>query len=995
MNTRLVLQLLSALCIATTLAVPGRAATTERLHWQAPPDKVRVNQRAGETQYYGILTPGQNYDELCFSVKISADSGRTYLHADLQTTPERDDRITAPYVRLLTTNLVEFAMLSLTNATFWSTGQTLSRSMRVKILPAEYYIACGYGAYFDAMYPHMQTGARETIFEARTGRIIYRGLLTNAHLYTATLDHPSGVIFLGDTLHARVLTAPAAGVSNAPVDLDYDVYDIESGRLVSTGRDMRELVLRPKYLGNYLIYLTIGTDPNVLWREIRHVVVLPALEWTADPSYLGRSVPNDAIACGLSNDYHVFEDGRIDTALGDQIISERLSGSIITNFSDGKARVINHNRGFFGYVIGSRLKWNMPYMIEIQYPEDVPRTFAMVLGNGTYAPALHTGHTLGQPEPRFFAEQQMFPLSRGTHLARFLVWAGDDAVRRGFFVGIADPGKRNAPFSHKPLVISISLYQMYTLARVRPNHTVPAHLQRYAWVESDEPTPADNVEFSTHVNALFYGLNAIAPGALAWNGHAQRNSIVMFPTTRYRQPLRQIIDGQEYATDRDEDPASHFNFMAQHAALARQLKLTVLPRFEYGGSDDLPPDARALSADGTSYPPQRPRPTMPAIADTVDVMHPAALADAQAVLRDLVAAVPPEDRDVLGPLILRRRADFLSTSFSPAALNAFARDTGTTLPGADDAARRRHVVAKHLAAYRAWYQDRVFAFVRTLDADYRQLVPHITTPALYYHWRSWGMPFEGLYFQTAEAWAAHWSKVRNLPFEGFPLPGITGKKLVAAIPRWTTTEEGLATNLLAQTGLTMMLPAFGAVAPQAAPYFDLCDARNTAIRITPPLAAPTQLGRKNRPPLFAGQTMYHSRQFSMYEPLLAFCTANPRYLAFDQSHQPCFPFPDFTRRFLANFLALPAIPLQRVPQTGNAAPLCVQLGQLGSNVYVAIANPTFLPVEAKVFIPGVHAQTITPLVGAARSLPFFTSNDGVSLNIALDILELYCLRVEQ
>jgi hypothetical protein len=991
-NTRLALPLLPALSLAVILAAPGHAVP-ERLHWQAQPDKVRVNQRAGETQYYGIRTPGQNYDELCFSVKISAESGRAYLHADLQTTPERDDRITAPYVRLLTTNLVEFAMLPLTNATFWSTGQALSRSMRVKVLPADYYIACGYGAYFDAMYPHMQTGARETIFDARSGRIIYRGLLTNAQMYTASLDHPSGIMFLGDTLHARVLTAPAAGVSNAPVDLDYDVYDIESGRLVSTGRDIHELVLQPKYLGNYLVCLTIGTNPNVYWREIRHVVVLPALEWTTNPGYLGRSVPNDAIACGLSNDYHVFEDGRIDTALGDQIISERLSGSIITNFTDGTARVINHDRGFFGYVIGSRLKWNMPYLLEIQYPEDVPRTFALVLGNGTYAPALHTGHTLGQPEPRFFAEQQMFPLSRGLHHARFLVWAGDEAVRRGFFVGVADPGKRNAPFSHKPLLISISLYQMYTIARVRPNQSVPAHLQRYAWVESDEPTPADNVEFSTHVNALFYGLNAIAPGALAWNGHAQRNSIVMFPCARYRQPLRQIVDGQEFATDRDEDPASHFNFMAQHSALARQLKLSVLPRFEYGGSDDLPPDAHALSADGTPYPPQHPRPTMPAIVDAVDVVHTAVLADAQAVLHDLVAAVPAENRDTLGPLILRRRANFLSTSFSPAAIAAFARATGVTCAGTTVEARRRDVVTHHLAAYRKWYQGRVFAFVRALDADYRQQLPHITAPALYYHWRSWGMPFEGLYFQTAEAWNAHWSKVRNLPFEGFPLPNISDKNLLAAIPRWTTTEEGLATNPLAHAGLSMILPVFGAVAAQSAAYFDL--GRNTAIKITPPLAAPTQLGRKDRPPLFAGQTMYHSRQFSMYEPLLAFCTANPRCLAFDQSHQPCFPFPDYTRRFLANFLALPAIPLRRVPQTGNAAQLCVQLGQLGSNVYVAIANPTFLPVEAKVFIPGVRAQAIMPLVGAAQQLPFFVSNDGVSLNIALDVLELYCLRVEQ
>jgi hypothetical protein len=993
-TTLRLLHLLSRLSLALLFAAPLRAAT-ERLHWQAPPDHVRIVQRAGETQFLNIHSPGQNYDELRFTVKISAELGRTYLHADLQTTPERDDRITAPYVRLLTTNFVEFAMLPLTNATFWSTGEVIARSMRVPFLPLNYYVACGFGAYFDAMYPHMQSAARETIFDATTGQIIHRGPLTNAQVYTAKLDHASGVMFLGDTLHARILTGAGGSTTGTPVDLDYEVYDIQSGRSVGTGNDMRELVLRPKQMGNFLVYLTVGRESLVLWRTMQHIVVLPALEWTSDPGYLGRMVINDAVACGLSNDYHVFEDGRIDTALGDQIISERLPGSTITNFADGAARIITHDRGFFSYVIGSRLKWNMPYLLEIQYPEDAPRTYAFVLGNGTYAPAVHTGHTLGQPEPRFFADQVMFPLSRGMHRARFLVWAGDEAVRRGLYVGVADPGARNAPFSKKPLVISISLYQLYTLARMRPNTTVPAHLQRYAWVESDEPLPTDNVAFSPHGNAMLYGLNAIAPGALAWNGNALHNSIVMFPCARYRQPLRQIVDGIEYATDRDEDAASQFNFMAQYTALARQLKLAVVPRFEYGGSDDLPAAARAVAANGEPYPPQRPRPTMPPVADAVDVTHTATLADATAVLRDLIAAVPVENRDVLGPLIVRRRADFLSVSFSPAAIAAFAQETGTTLTGAGDDERRAMLVKRHLPAYRAWYQRRMLAFVRALDGVYRQQLPHVSTPALYYHWRSWGMPFQGLYFETEDDWAARWSKVRRLPLEGFPLPIITDQKLLAAIPRWTDTEEGLATNLLAQAGLTCVLPVYGTHATACAPYLTLAAPHTSAVKIAPPIAAPTQIARKDRAPLFAGQTMYHSREFSMYEPLLAFCTANPRCLVFDQSHQPCFPFPDYTRRFLANFLALPAIPMQRVPQSGNATPLYVQVGHLGSNVYVAVANPTFLPVEAKVFIPDVRAKAIIPLVGAARQLPFFVRDDGVTLSIALDTLELYSLRVEQ
>ena len=79
------------------------------------------------------------------------DDKGTYVHCTLSMTPERDDLITAPYVRFLYTNGVEFAMISFSNATFWSNTGKISLAAKLPGLPHNYNIACGYAYYNDTM----------------------------------------------------------------------------------------------------------------------------------------------------------------------------------------------------------------------------------------------------------------------------------------------------------------------------------------------------------------------------------------------------------------------------------------------------------------------------------------------------------------------------------------------------------------------------------------------------------------------------------------------------------------------------------------------------------------------------------------------------------------------------------------------------------------------------------------------------------------------------
>jgi len=90
-----------------------------------------------------------------------------------------------------------------------------------------------------------------------------------------------------------------------------------------------------------------------------------------------------------------------------------------------------------------------------------------------------------------------------------------------------------------------------------------------------------------------------------------------------------------------------------------------------------------------------------------------------------------------------------------------------------------------------------------------------------------------------------------------------------------------------------------------------------------------------------------------------------------------------------NFLALPDIPMEEVPQDSQANGLIVKAGTLGSKTYVAVINKSFLPVPtAKIFLPVTDASYIRMLVKDTANIPFFVKEKGVSFNVSIDSMEL-------
>ncbi|RLD09912.1 MAG: hypothetical protein DRI44_07395, partial [Chlamydiae bacterium] len=950
-----------AFCKISTAASPGK------LHLRPPKKKVHVIRKPGEWVYLRIPSPGNNYDELQYDVRVNLSEGETYARCTLFTTQEHDDLITAPYVRFLYTNGIEFAMVELSNATFWSNGGVIRRTIKLPGLPHYYYIACGYGYYNDTMYSHMQGGPQETIIDASTGKILHRGPMKNAKKFVLNIENDKDIIRAGKTYYARIIDNSFMAPTGASkkVDLDCKIYNSGTGRLISDMEDVQDINLRFRFSGNYLLMMKVGRGNDVEWRTMKQITVLPKPEYTGDPDYLGSLIPNDSVGCGYKDDNHQLRDGRTDESLGEEMVTDHLTGSRRTNIWNGIGRAVTHNRGFFGYMLGVNLKLNMPYLLEIKYPEDAPRTFSFLVGNELYSPGIHTAHTMGQPEPRYFTEQIKFPLSKKVETAKFIVWAGVQEIRSGFYVGVADPGSLNAPFSRKPLLVEITLNEFQTMGIPKIKRTFPKEYQRYTWVESEDALPKDNVRFSPLINTVFYGLNSVAPAVLSWNAHGTANNSILFKSEQYRQPVRSLIEGTEYETDKIEDSNKRYNFWSEYLRWSYQLKLNVFPRFEYGGSDDLPEKAHVVKSDGKPPLPYVRPSTGKELSDSADITYPETLEDAKKLICEGVLNIKGKYKDILRQLIVRRRANFLSTSYSENAINLFEKETKTKLKGETLKQKRLDIIARFQSEYRKWYQGKLMSFLEKLHKTYEDLLEAQTGPLIYYHWRRSGMPFEDVYFESLQKWNTKMKQIRNLPFEGFPLPKVNDDILTNAIGKWTTTEDGLFLDSASSNTILCEAPVYGKLASNSAKYLKMFKRDGKlAVKIVPAIHSTTKIYlRQKQRSYFAGETFYHSRQFMMYEPVSLMSVANPTYLSFEQANPVCFPFANYARRFFMNFLSLPDIPMEEIPQSKQANGLIVKMGVLGSKTYVAVINKSFQPVKnAKIFLPVKNANYIRMLV---------------------------------
>lgn len=402
--------------------------------------------------------------------------------------------------------------------------------------------------------------------------------------------------------------------------------------------------------------------------------------------------------------------------------------SVVETRLGKKVRVLPNDRGgvkYFGFLVGEGkgLKANGTYVLEIEYPEDVPRTVIVNNRGDEMIRGFHTGSSLGDAlKPRYVdhnPESLNVPLSGKFEKAQFLMTlqartseiAGrrgaeipDDRLAKrdrspsdGFWVYIAQFEPDQDPLSHGAAVSRIRLYKApsfddFALKINFPPEALPRrHLffreeMSDGIVGSEENAGFDdpNDWYVGKARLLrFLGMNTFAKDLLEF-GHNQGwdstkhggNSWVY--QTKYPERWGRIVE------------------------TARAHGLSLLPYYEYAGSmgrNGLGPERRAVPLKGENY-------THISWQEKgrADLTDPETFEDFRKMLE--ITIVDAMDRGDFVGAWLRPRGSQLPVSFSDAALNRFRSETGRKDPlSREDLLRDTELYADYLSWWKGKRRD--------------------------------------------------------------------------------------------------------------------------------------------------------------------------------------------------------------------------------------------------------------------------------------------------
>ena len=421
----------------------------------------------------------------------------------------------------------------------------------------------------------------------------------------------------------------------------------------------------------------------------RDNIQLPALPVQHDVTPFGNLLLVDKIDCStpITSEPHPYLQGGLEPY---QAASGHTPGPVasvvVSTILGQKARHVDY--GFFAYRVGAGgLTPGKQYLLTVTYPEDIPRYVELEVqaGQGYFDVGWKNGlaGNIYDPWPLSGAWQtfyQVFTLgtqTTGTGGAE----AGD--ARNGvwvYFLGVVNGASAINQFwgnySGGPAIGEIKLYEIDSVANA-PSITFPASLPRrlltFDWERAPAQPPQDLCGY-----AKLMGYNAISPLVGAKWG-----------TNHYGEPLAGYNtcgeDPQNWptfvpyvrgsgippATSFPLTPSFHKQFLDATAAAG----LDYYPRFEYGGSYDLPSAAFSINAAGVPSKPDRYAARGPV---TANLLHPAVVAEMVALFDNMVK--PYVGFHNFKGLLWRQRKDTMPISYGASDIAMFTADTGNAPP---------------------------------------------------------------------------------------------------------------------------------------------------------------------------------------------------------------------------------------------------------------------------------------------------------------------------
>ncbi|WP_269541126.1 hypothetical protein [Cerasicoccus fimbriatus] len=643
--------------------------------------------------------------------------------------------------------------------------------------------------------------------------------------------------------------------------------------------------------------------------------------------------------------------------------------SRVENILGQKARVLP-NEGeeakYFAYRMGEGhyIEPGKAYLLTVDFPDDKPRTFYVTNRGAEMTRGIQTGQALGDVIFTYTntnLESLDIPQTQEYMTFQQLFWLNDrfDELKQnrtpeerkfspigGFFVIIGQAGEKQAPLSHGAAVSRIRLFEVPDPQKFNAELRLPEGLpHRHLFyreemadlvinsVKENERMVSNPTDWYVYHMRLmqFLGMNTFAKDLLEF-GHPQHWDVEnpsWYNSHKFPNVWGEIVDE------------------------ATKHGLSLLPYYEYAGSTGRQGrgqlgklEKRVMPLSDEYYTHVR-----WAEKNQVDITDPDTLTEFKRVL-DLTIIKYKDKGEILGAWI-RSRTSQMPMSFSEYTLARFAEETGCKPMVREDVEADKALLEDY---YEWWFGKR---------KDFLN--------AIYEYLKENGVGEDG--DPVVIFMPVHQEPVPKLPIPGAKKSIVTDKKeqwedIVKSREDYShllvLSEDEVLDKQMYLTGITSPLPTWSAwewhhATPQADPqrYKDsdgimLAYPFNRKYTVTDPKAMEAYrtkagLAMVRHFPLnedtMEGITGYFVTDFERVGPYvmlpeaLAVANGDPWYIGYTSGYIFNRGFPEYVRRFNANYLALPALPSEVFDDATKEEGVVVRtIRTSGQGTYVAIVN---------------------------------------------------------
>ena len=417
----------------------------------------------------------------------------------------------------------------------------------------------------------------------------------------------------------------------------------------------------------------------------RDTQILPSLSEQWDETPYGSLKLVDEIDCSvdISNEEHGYLQGNFTT----KDVWHNTPGGIVNvsvNEVLGK-KAREAENGWFAYKIGrGKLVPHNTYLLRIEYPEDKPRYCPIEVQIGqNYMDAGWRSGVNDKDDP-----YDNWPLNNAWNYYDVIVSLDDETLgaggtgsassETGFWVFFMNKlnGNYFRLYEGGPAIASMKLYEidpeMNAPVINKPSAGLPERILMFDWERQPDHEPADLVKY-----AKLMGYNAISPVIVKWIYSNYSDPLVGYESVN--------VDNQNYWTSKEyfdyetgikgeEAVPGKASVYERYLEATKGSGLYFIPRIEYGGSDDLDPDAIAKDVNGISFA----KPNRGGMKWCANLLNPATLTDFK-VLMDHLFKGHVADNPQLAGMLWRIRYDRLPISYGKDDIAMYNAETGGSL----------------------------------------------------------------------------------------------------------------------------------------------------------------------------------------------------------------------------------------------------------------------------------------------------------------------------